>query len=794
MSQPANDEFSQHLSDDEASNHEDASDTGVKEEYDIWAMEMEHYLEYIDNDVWKVIHNGNSKKRISTGNDGVIRILPPVTAAEIQAVEKERKAKNILLMAIPKEHMRRFPRMDNAKEIWEAIRTRFGGNANSKKMQKAIFKQQFEAFTISSSEGSLPPAWSNLAMTMRTKPDVDTLSIDDLYNNLRVFEQEIQGASKTSSSAQNVAFVSQSKSSTNKVKSGFTSTYSTCTPSTSSTNTPEKEALAGFANEVIYSLFAKQSEDWDLLYEDLEQIDDLDIEEIYINWQIAMIAIRMKKECTAKGTHDGKKKRDSFYQHQEARKQEKNQMGLLIIDDGIVNWGEHTEDEETNHALMAISSSSEVSLCSKTCIDSYNTLKTLCDEQMNRLGDQEAQILAYNQAVKKLEAQLDLVEKIPLKHSFETESESLCEPRMRCLRQIGRRIGMILMERELGKKKCKEVSKEVVNTGNGGQNSFGHANRINHLANNFWALAVKTSARLLLRNSRQKLQFLTVSLTLLDTVNAKGPQADPSLQRPGAHDRVTRINRGILKEFNGGSVTFGGISEETNSAGTSQTPESIASEEKDEEVELIVVPSASSYRIEVKSLLSIRIHSIHPKSQILVEVQPCTEDCNSSALTSMGSCRSTSWNEGDWHRSGSTGTKEMKEVTQVKLEQWRNLHLQETIHDWFHHVSLNAYKDDLILCMIVICLFTFSGYSKTSHSPLAVQEDSSKYLKGKPHWVMTLEGFEKRNLCCLDSEEEETEVQGRKRQDDLRFFSTRLVTPPTTKVNASGGGGKVKDS
>ncbi|GKC73881.1 hypothetical protein Tco_1119764, partial [Tanacetum coccineum] len=27
MSQPANDEFSQHLSDDEESNHEDASDT-----------------------------------------------------------------------------------------------------------------------------------------------------------------------------------------------------------------------------------------------------------------------------------------------------------------------------------------------------------------------------------------------------------------------------------------------------------------------------------------------------------------------------------------------------------------------------------------------------------------------------------------------------------------------------------------------------------------------------------------------------------------------------------------------
>ncbi|GKC50139.1 hypothetical protein Tco_1072884, partial [Tanacetum coccineum] len=154
MSQPANDDFSQHLSDDEASYHEDASENGTatnkpkqqqqqlipttttisnikllilkKEEYDIWAMEMEHYLEYIDNDVWKVIQNGNSKKRILTGKDGVVRILPPLSAAEIHAVEKERKARTILLMAIPKEHLRRFHGMDDVTSaIFEILKDYF---------------------------------------------------------------------------------------------------------------------------------------------------------------------------------------------------------------------------------------------------------------------------------------------------------------------------------------------------------------------------------------------------------------------------------------------------------------------------------------------------------------------------------------------------------------------------------------------------------------------------------------------------------------------------------------------
>ncbi|GKB87596.1 hypothetical protein Tco_0959868 [Tanacetum coccineum] len=134
--------------------------------------------------------------------NGVLKVLPPKTAEEILASERERKERTTLLMALPEDHLAKFHKMTDAKEMWDAIKSIFGGNMKSKKMQKYILKQQFEGFSVSNSEGlhkgydrfqsllslrfmvqvsllkmrirsSLGlylPSWSQVSLVMRTKP------------------------------------------------------------------------------------------------------------------------------------------------------------------------------------------------------------------------------------------------------------------------------------------------------------------------------------------------------------------------------------------------------------------------------------------------------------------------------------------------------------------------------------------------------------------------------------------------------------------------------------------------
>nr|GEZ93374.1 ribonuclease H-like domain-containing protein [Tanacetum cinerariifolium] len=94
-----------------------------KGEYDIWAMKIEHYLCHTDYPIWQVIQNGNGPISVTTDTNGIIKVLPPKTVEEVVAREKERKARTTLLMALPEDHLAKFHKMADAKEMWEAIKS-----------------------------------------------------------------------------------------------------------------------------------------------------------------------------------------------------------------------------------------------------------------------------------------------------------------------------------------------------------------------------------------------------------------------------------------------------------------------------------------------------------------------------------------------------------------------------------------------------------------------------------------------------------------------------------------------
>ncbi|GKA65157.1 hypothetical protein Tco_0764864, partial [Tanacetum coccineum] len=92
-----------------------------KGEYDIWAMKTEHYLAYTDYPIWEVIQNGNGPVSVTLDTTGQIKILPPKTAEETMGIglwgRRERKARTTLLMAIPEDHLAKFHKMTDAKDI-----------------------------------------------------------------------------------------------------------------------------------------------------------------------------------------------------------------------------------------------------------------------------------------------------------------------------------------------------------------------------------------------------------------------------------------------------------------------------------------------------------------------------------------------------------------------------------------------------------------------------------------------------------------------------------------------------
>nr|GEW32344.1 hypothetical protein [Tanacetum cinerariifolium] len=317
-------------------------------------MKMEHYFSHKEYPIWQVIQNGNGLVCVTTDTNGMIKVFPPKTVEEVVARERERKVRTTLLMALPEDHLAKFHKMADANEIWEAIISRFGDNDESKKMQKYLLKQQFEGFSMSASEG-LHKGYD---------------SFDDLYNNLRVFERDVKGTTASSSSnTQNVAFVStDNTSSTNDISTA----YSVSSPS----------------------------------------INDDDLEEMALKWQVAMIFMRIKKFHKRTGTKlqfdirdtvgFNKTKVDASITIKWGILLETAELkGIKTVEDEMVGTMETKLETMVEDLRIKMIQKLWLPLMERLLTESYDGLNKLYNEQRDKLGDASVEITAYTLALKK---------------------------------------------------------------------------------------------------------------------------------------------------------------------------------------------------------------------------------------------------------------------------------------------------------------------------------------------------------------------------------------------------------
>ncbi|GJY66154.1 ribonuclease H-like domain-containing protein [Tanacetum coccineum] len=300
-------------------------------EYDTWRLRIESYIQLQDYSLWEIIEEGNSFKPVAQTTreaDGTSTTTIPgaVTVEEKILKKQDLKARSILMMTLPSEHLLTFNKHKDAKSLFEAIEARFGGNEATKKTQKTLLKQMYETFSASSSESldsifnrlqkivsqltilgeiitpeelnlkflrSLPTEWGMHVVVWRNKSDLGSISFDDLYNNFKIVEPEVKRSvtSSSNSGSQNLAFVS-GHSSTNDGNTANVHVSTGSSPvSTASTN----NSTACLSDATVYAYLATQPNGSQVVHEDLDQIHEDDLDEMDLKWQLALLSMKARK-------------------------------------------------------------------------------------------------------------------------------------------------------------------------------------------------------------------------------------------------------------------------------------------------------------------------------------------------------------------------------------------------------------------------------------------------------------------------------------------------------------------
>ncbi|GJZ25783.1 hypothetical protein Tco_0570036 [Tanacetum coccineum] len=201
--------------------------------------------------------NGNAPIVTKTV-DGKETVIPPTSVEEKAQRRAELKARSTLLMALPNEHQLKFNSYKDAKTLMQAIENRFGGNTTTKKTQKDLLKQQYGNFAASSTKKflrSLSQEWTMHTIVWRNKPEIETLSLDDLFNNLKAYESEVKGTSSSTTNSHNVAFLPYR--STNSTTRAVNTAHGVNTASTQGA-ADSSTTVENLSDAVIYSFFASQ--------------------------------------------------------------------------------------------------------------------------------------------------------------------------------------------------------------------------------------------------------------------------------------------------------------------------------------------------------------------------------------------------------------------------------------------------------------------------------------------------------------------------------------------------------
>nr|GEY14630.1 ribonuclease H-like domain-containing protein [Tanacetum cinerariifolium] len=298
----------------------------------------------------------------------------------------------MLLMALPNEHLLTFSQYKDAKTLFEAIQARFGG------CRKLLVSWRFWVKTslkkILKFLRSLPAEWNTYVVVWRNKADLDTMSIDDLYNNFKIVEQEVKRTvvSSSSSGSLNMAILS-SPGSTNEVD---TASIQVSAASTLVSTVSSPDSTANLSDATVYAFLENQPNGSQLVHEDLEQIHKDDREEMDLKWQLVLLSMRARRyfQRTSKRITINESDTAGYDKTKESRQLKKTMIVedtsskvMVAIDSACFDWSYMVDDEvPTNKDLMAFSDSEHPEFkgyghkdSKSVCIDTSNEIKKALD-------------------------------------------------------------------------------------------------------------------------------------------------------------------------------------------------------------------------------------------------------------------------------------------------------------------------------------------------------------------------------------------------------------------------------